>query len=587
MTSGLGNTSNEVTSLLDANVFLRGLATRYASSKLLGFETWGKLDLTYQLRKDELAPTHSTTIRWNDNFGFSVEKVFLQIESISNLNFTEVSENADINFWLYFEDDNTLGYSYGIAGAGVFINSANIQNHNFPSSGIDHLTVAHEIMHNLGMTHPFDGYANFPGVNSTYDLGDLNSSQNIFTITSYNDHGTLTANSLKINPENNDQLNEFGYSNLGVIDQLFLQTLYGSNELTNADDTSFFFDIDNKNQNWETIWDSDGVDTIRFEGEQPHSVYIDLRSPTLDLLDTETTFSGICTVTTDNTWGGFIIGHGVNIENASSGFGNDNITGNDLNNFLQSSGGDNIFKPDLGNDFIKSGDGADVIYLQSDELWTSEFVALHTITSNTSTYERINLTGYNKFTDHIFSGGGKDKIYLTETDDALFLDDHYSSSHSSIHEESSELGLPFGVLPRLVACEEIYGMGGSDILDFTSAVISATELYLDGGEGDDILWAGAQNDVLEGGAGKDVLNGGPGDDLISGGSGADQFKFAGFFGNDTIIDWEIGVDTLLLHNIDASEINYYQNSILYRSENSVIFSNLSEEEVLSISIDFI
>mgnify|MGYP001308463814 FL=1 len=587
MVAYLGNTSNEVTTLLNSNVFLRGLATRYASSNLLGFETWDNLGLTYQFRKEEQAPTHSTTLRWNDNLGSSVEKIFSQIESISNLSFTEVSENADINFWLYFDDDNTLGYSYGIAGAGIFINSANIQNHNFPSGGMDHLTVAHEIMHNLGMTHPFDGYANFPGVNSTYDLGDLNSSQNIFTITSYNDQGTLTANSLKINPENSDQVNEFGLSNLGVIDQFFLQTLYGSNELTNADDTSFFFNIDDKNQNWKTIWDSGGVDTIRFEGEQPNSVFIDLRSPTLDLSNTETTFSGICTVKTDNTWGGFIIGHGVDIENASSGFGNDNITGNNLNNFLQSSGGDNIFIPNLGNDFIKSGDGADIIYLQSNELWTSEFVALHTITINTSTYERINLAGYNKFTDHIFSGGGIDKIYLTETDDALFLDDHYSSSNSSIHYESSELGLPSGILPRLMTCEEIYGMGGSDILDFTSPVISATELFLNGGEGDDILWAGAQNDILEGGAGNDVLNGGPGDDLISGGSGADQFKFAGLFGNDTISDWEIGVDTLLLHNINASEVNIYQNSILYGSENSIIFSNLSDEEVLSISIDFI
>ena len=110
---------------------------------------------------------------------------------------------------------------------------------------------------------------------------------------------------------------------------------------------------------------------------------------------------------------------------------------------------------------------------------------------------------------------------------------------------------------------------------------------LDGGEGDDILWSGAQNDVLIGGNGNDVLNGGPGDDVMSGGLGADQFKFVGLFGNDTITDWEIGADNLLLYNLSASDINFYQNSILYGSENSIIFSNLSEEEVLSISIDFI
>ena len=79
MTSSLRNTSNEVTTVLDANVFLRGLATRYASSNLLGFETWDNVDLTYQFRKDEQAPTHSTTLRWNDNLGSSVEKIFSQI----------------------------------------------------------------------------------------------------------------------------------------------------------------------------------------------------------------------------------------------------------------------------------------------------------------------------------------------------------------------------------------------------------------------------------------------------------------------------------------------------------------------------
>ena len=225
--------------------------------------------------------------------------------------------------------------------------------------------------------------------------------------------------------------------------------------------------------------------------------------------------------------------------------------------------------------------------MQSNEQWSDGFVALHTITNVTSTYEQINLAEHNKFTDHIFSGEGRDKIYLTAENDALFLDDHYSASHSSIYSESSEFGLPFGVLPRLMACEEIYGMGGSDILDFTSTKISASELLLDGGDGDDILWSGAQNDILIGGNGNDVLNGGPGDDFISGGLGADQFKFVGLFGNDTITDWEIGADNLLLYNLSESDINFYQNSILYGSENSIIFSNLSEEEVLSISIDFI
>lgn len=587
MSASLGNTSIDITNLIEDNVFLRGLATRFRLNNPITFETWDKLDLTYQFRKTEQTPEHSTTIKWNENIGLAAQNVFSQIEAITDLTFTEVFNNADIDFWLYYENDNTLGYSYGIEGLGIFINVANIENSTLPSGGMDHLTIAHEIMHNLGMTHPFDGYSNFPGVNGTYDLGDLNSSQNIFTVTSYNDTGTSTKNSLKINPERNGQLNEFGLSNIGVIDQLFLQTLYGANEQTNSEDTTFFFDLDDRSQSWETIWDTNGNDTIRFDGEEDYAVHIDLRSPTLDLGNTDQTFSGICTVTTDNTWGGFAIGHGVNIENALSGLGDDNILGNNLDNLLQSEGGNNTFRPAMGNDLIKSGNGGDIIYLESNEIWNDQFIAVHTLTNSTSTYETLNLEGFNKFSDHIFSGGGQDRIYLTSTDDALFLDDHYTSSHPLVYNESSELGLPFGVLPRLVSCEEIYGLDGSDILDFTSAKISASELLLDGGNGNDVLWAGAQNDVLIGGPGNDTLNGGPGNDTLSGGSGADHFKFSGPFGKDTVTDWELGDDTLSFYNINQSEIIITNNTISYGLENSILFSNLSEEEVLSISIDFI
>ena len=43
---------------------------------------------------------------------------------------------------------------------------------------------------------------------------------------------------------------------------------------------------------------------------------------------------------------------------------------------------------------------------------------------------------------------------------------------------------------------------------------------LDGGAGDDDLWAGAGNDVLHGGDGNDSLRGGSGADLLDAGPGA-------------------------------------------------------------------
>ena len=106
MSASLGKTDTETTNLIEDNVFLRGLATRYFLNTPISFETWDDLELTYQFRKTEPSPEHSNTIRWNENIGAAAQNVFSQIEAISNLRFTEVNENADIDFWLYFENEN-------------------------------------------------------------------------------------------------------------------------------------------------------------------------------------------------------------------------------------------------------------------------------------------------------------------------------------------------------------------------------------------------------------------------------------------------------------------------------------------------
>ena len=124
-------------------------------------------------------------------------------------------------------------------------------------------------------------------------------------------------------------------------------------------------------------------------------------------------------------------------------------------------------------------------------------------------------------------------------------------------------------------------------MDFTSSRITASKLYLDGGAGNDTLWSGIKNDILVGGLGDDILNAGPGNDQVTGGVGEDHFKFSGLFGNDEIVDWEIGVDKISLYNIANNEITFNQNVLLYGENNSITFTDLSSEEVLSISIEFI
>lgn len=76
---------------------------------------------------------------------------------------------------------------------------------------------------------------------------------------------------------------------------------------------------------------------------------------------------------------------------------------------------------------------------------------------------------------------------------------------------------------------------------------------LDGGDGYDRLYGGPGNDTLDGGAGADKLKGDAGDDVMTGGEGSDHFVFAayaakgsGFSGHDTITDFDVKEDKLLI-----------------------------------------
>lgn len=99
--------------------------------------------------------------------------------------------------------------------------------------------------------------------------------------------------------------------------------------------------------------------------------------------------------------------------------------------------------------------------------------------------------------------------------------------------------------------------------------------------GNDILNGGAGRDYLSAGSGEDVLNGGLGDDGLSGGLGADQFQFTNSnFGNDSIFDFEDGVDKIVISADVADAFSdlsifelYAQQSKISIGDNSVYVSS--------------
>lgn len=85
----------------------------------------------------------------------------------------------------------------------------------------------------------------------------------------------------------------------------------------------------------------------------------------------------------------------------------------------------------------------------------------------------------------------------------------------------------------------VIGFDGDDRLD---AGAGHDDVY--GGAGRDLLRGGAGADLLDGEDGRDTLSGGGGTDAMVGGRDADTFVYGG--GDDVILDFEMGLDTILI-----------------------------------------
>ena len=182
-----------------------------------------------------------------------------------------------------------------------------------------------------------------------------------------------------------------------------------------------------------------------------------------------------------------------------------------------------------GADWIEGMKGDDVIELSSSYSWSSAYDALNTVTGII-----LPLYGYTRFSDVIDGGDDYDTVVLTSGNDALFLDDLFSEYSSSYNSGGKAL---LGDSGRLFAVENIIAGDGSDIIDLTSLRLTNNGLTIDGGTGDDVLWASTGNDYLIGGDGNDILFGGEGVDIYMGGSGADKFQFSQMDGLNKILDF--------------------------------------------------
>ncbi|MBR4673902.1 MAG: hypothetical protein IKP00_05490, partial [Victivallales bacterium] len=184
--------------------------------------------------------------------------------------------------------------------------------------------------------------------------------------------------------------------------------------------------------------------------------------------------------------------------------------------------------------------------------------------------------------------GSEDTTLLLLTDDgngdALFLDDIYSAAPDIV------------TVARLSQVSQIIAGAGDDIIDLTSARFDYANngITVQGGDGDDVIWANndsslllgdAGDDRIVGGSGNDVIAGGAGNDILHGGGGGDIFCFGGSWGNDTVEQLEGGMALLWFDGVEREELSPLSadaagNAVLSCEAGSVTLLGVKYDDVI-------
>ncbi len=152
---------------------------------------------------------------------------------------------------------------------------------------------------------------------------------------------------------------------------------------------------------------------------------------------------------------------------------NTTASGNMKKEIIGSDLGDIIFTNENYCDIVLCGDGDDQINFTKDSQWQNDNNDIF-IAWNIYSGERINVNQKNKTFD-IFDGQqGNDILKLSIENDVIFLDDIQFSMA--------------GKVAKLVSIEQINGEDGDDVIDLTSFNFVYSDVTINGGSGNDVLW---------------------------------------------------------------------------------------------------
>jgi Ca2+-binding RTX toxin-like protein len=279
------------------------------------------------------------------------------------------------------------------------------------------------------------------------------------------------------------------------------------------------------------------------------------------------------------------------------------VTGTDFADTLVGNGADNVLAGGAGADAMSGGAGNDTYFVDNaaDTIVELPNEGYDTVNTTLTTFtlganlERVNSLGAASF---VGIGNALDNRFQSLGGDDRFVDvaggaDIFSGGAGTdiVDFRTSATGAVLDFVSNVhsgAAAGDVYAsiekfFGSSTAGDTMTAGGTGRVIYAGYG-GDDTLTGGIKNDqllggeggdTLSGGADRDTLDGGTGDDTMTGGSEGDVFVFVdAAFGEDTITDFEDGIDTLKVYSAVADEFADF--AVAGNGTNTVILTLLAD-----------
>ncbi|MEI6746321.1 MAG: calcium-binding protein [Methylococcaceae bacterium] len=255
--------------------------------------------------------------------------------------------------------------------------------------------------------------------------------------------------------------------------------------------------------------------------------------------------------------------------------GDDMLIGNKGDDSIEGGNGNDTLSGDYGNDFLSGGKGDDVIYsidFSNDFYINGEKINFYI------NQGKIKIDGNTFPTTELYDNN--DTLYGGEGNDVFYISSQESYAYGDEGDDTFYLGD--------INYSTIYGGDGNDTIKKNDGS-SGSEIWLDGGEGNDSLilgWQAYFGSTLIGGNGNDTLQGGS---YMLGGDGDDEFYVVDNGISPTaVIDGGTGKNTLFasvfnnertLPDFELIEISKFAKSEYFLKYGVTIQIKLTEDTV--------